>query len=333
MAKGKNQKFKLAYLKEIMLRETDDSHGISLKQVIEKLDARGVSAERKSIYEDFDDLEKLGVDIISEKKGRECLYHVGGRQFELAELKLLVDAIQSSKFITEKKSRELIKKVESFASKYEESQLQRQVYVHGRIKTMNESIYYTVDSLHAAIANNKQIEFKYCEWNINKELVPKYDGKIYKVSPWALTWDNENYYMIGYELDSETGEDHIKHYRVDKMKNITVLEELRKGKERFKNFDMAAYAKMSFGMYGGDKETVKIEFPNSKVGIFIDRFGKDISIIPVDDERSVVNVEVAVSSQFFGWIFGLGSDVRIEGPVEVVDEMKKEAEAFLKNMK
>ena len=321
MSKGTNQKMKLSYLAEIMLRETDDEHSLNMQQIKDKLLLREVTAERKSIYSDLTDLEKLGIEIIGEPQGRDYYYHVGKRQFQLAELKLLVDAIQSSKFITEKKSRELIKKIESFASRYEESKLQRQVYVQGRIKTMNESIYYTVDAIHTAIANNKQITFKYCEWNTDKKLVPRNEGKLYKISPWALSWDDENYYLIAYDSSPKPGQDHIKHYRVDKMTKIEVADDMREGKESFKHFDMAEYAKMSFGMYGGTKELVKISFPESKVGIFIDRFGKDISIVPAKGGMYTTNVQVAVSSQFFGWIFGLGPDVKIEGPSDVKKQM------------
>lgn len=330
MSKGTNQKMKLSYLAEIMLRETDDEHSLNLQQIKEKLLLREVTAERKSIYSDLANLDKLGIEIIGEQKGRDYYYHVGKRQFELAELKLLVDAIQSSKFITAKKSRELIKKIEGFASKYDERKLQRQVYVHGRIKTMNESIYYTVDAIHAAIANNRQITFKYCEWSTDKTLVPKNNGAPYKISPWALSWDDENYYLIAYDANPKPGQNYIKHYRVDKMTEIEIAEERREGKDSFEHFDMASYAKMSFGMYGGTKELVKISFPDSKVGIFIDRFGKDISIRSNGDGTSTIHVNVAVSKQFFGWIFSLGPDVTIDGPSDVRSEMVEYIDSIAK---
>lgn len=321
MSKGTNQKMKLSYLAEIMLRETDDEHSLNMQQIKEKLLLRDVTAERKSIYNDLADLEKLGIEVIGEARGRDYYYHVGKRQFELAELKLLVDAIQSSKFITVRKSRDLIKKIEGFASKYDESKLQRQVYVHGRIKTMNESIYYTVDAIHTAIANNKQISFKYCEWNTDKKLVPRNEGQLYKISPWALSWDDENYYLIAYDSNPKPGQDNIKHYRVDKMTKIEIVDEMREGKDNFEHFDMAEYAKMSFGMYGGTKELVKLTFPDNKVGIFIDRFGKDMTIYSNGNGTSTINVNVAVSPQFFGWIFGLGPEVTIDGPVDVRNQM------------
>ena len=264
------------------------------------------------------------MDVIGEKVGRNYYYHVGGKQFEIAELKLLVDAIQSSKFITEKKSKELIKKLTDMASHYEATQLKRQVVVQGRVKTMNESIYYFVDDVHRAIAENKKIRFEYMKWNEQKKMVRRKDGS-YIVSPWALTWDDENYYLIAF--DEEAG--CIKHFRVDKLKSIEVLDELREGKEEFKAFNLAKYAKMSFGMFGGKSTKVKITFDNEMAGVFIDRFGRDISIYPADKKGwSEITVDVAMSDQFLGWIFALGPKVKILGPTEVVKKFKDE----LKNM-
>lgn len=324
MAKGNNSKLKLSYLTRIMLEKTDDEHGLTMPQILEELERYDVTAERKSIYADFADMkEKLHIDIISEKIGRDTYYHIGSRDFEVAEVKLLIDAIQSSKFITEKKSNELIKKVKGLVSRHQAAQLQRQVYVHGRIKTMNESIYYNVDTLHAAIAKNSKIKFQYCNWYTNKELVPLHGGDFFTVSPWALTWDDENYYLVAFDEYSQT----MKHYRVDKMIKISILDERRSGKELFEEFDTAAYSTVNFGMFHGDVKKVHISFPNYMVGVFIDRFGKDIFIHPAEGEnRSRIAVDVAVSKQFFGWIASLGRWVKIEGPEDVVSQMKEFAD-------
>jgi len=323
LSKGSNQKLKLSYLQQIMLRETDDDHAITMKQIREMLEELEVSSERKSIYTDLQDLEKLGVEVIGEQIGRDYYYHVAGRQFELAELKLLVDAIQSSKFITARKSSELIGKLESLASKYEAKKLQRQVFVNGRIKTMNESIYYSVDTLHSAIAENRQITFLYCEWNVKKELVPRKEGKEYRISPWGLSWADDNYYMIGYDPAPKQGQSHIKHYRVDKMKSISLTDDMREGKDTFEHFDVAEYSRMNFGMFGGELKKVKIHFANEKVGILLDRFGKDISIRPDEEGYSHTIVDVAVSPQFYGWIFSLGKGMEIAGPEDVRNGMKE----------
>ena len=330
MSRGENQKLKLAYLTRIMLEKTDEDHALTLAQIIAELEARGVTAERKSLYTDFADMtDKLGVEIIKEQVGRDTFYHVGSRDFELAEVKLLIDAIQSSKFITEKKSRDLIKKLKTFVSEHQAKQLDRQVYVQGRAKTMNESIYYNVDDLHKAIGENKKISFKYYRWNVDKKLEERNHGIVFTVSPWALTWDDENYYLVAFDDYDQK----IKHYRVDKMKQIELLEEKRAGKEEFKGFDMAAYSKMNFGMYSGRKEKVKIEFNNYMVGVFIDRFGKDISIIPIDEKNSYTHVDVAISPQFFAWILSLGDEVKITGPEKIVEEMKEYVQGFLDRYK
>ena len=329
MSKGSNQKLKLSYLTKIMLAKTDDEHALTMPQIIEELEKYDVTAERKSIYSDFADMtDKLGIEIIKEQIGRETYYHVGAREFELAEVKLLIDAIQSSKFITQTKSRELITKIKCFVSEHQAKQLQRQVYINDRVKTMNESVYYNVDFIHTAINQNKKIRFKYFKWDISKKLVPRHNGAWFVASPWALTWDDENYYMVAFDgLDQK-----IKHYRVDKMMRISIEDEKRDGKEEFKNFDMAEYSKATFGMYQGQKTKVKILFSNYMCGVFIDRFGKDISFRPIDEEHSELHVDVNVSPQFYGWIFSLGKDVRVVGPDEVVEQMREAAKEFLGNL-
>lgn len=319
MPKGTNQKLKLIYLIKIMLEKTDEEHGLTMPEILSELEAYGVTAERKSIYNDFETLRMLEIDVVQEQHGKTFTYHVASRQFELAELKLLVDAIQSSKFITEKKSKQLIKKIESLASSYEAKQLQRQVYVSGRIKTMNESIYYSVDEIHKAIASNKKIRFQYFQWNIKKETELRKEGQFYVISPWALSWDDENYYMIGYDSEAKI----IKHYRVDKMLKSTCTEDEREGKELFEAFDIAAYTRKSFGMYGGEEQSVKLEFDNRLVGVVIDRFGKDIIIAPAGDNHFTIKVDVAVSDQFLGWVFALGDGAKILGPENVVEQMKE----------
>ncbi len=325
MPKGTNQKFKLYRLAQIMQEKTDDEHYITMPEIMANLAGYDVTADRKSIYADLRDLSILGVEVEGEPIGNRYHYHVVSRLFELPELKLLVDAIQSSKFITEKKSNTLIKKLEKMASKYDAQKLQRQVYVSGRIKTMNESIYYTVDAIHNAISENKKIRFQYYQWNVKKEMELRHNGAWYDISPWGLSWDDENYYLVGYDSDARQ----IKHYRVDKMLHIKSSDERREGKEFFKKLDMADYAKKSFGMFGGKEQTVKLLVKNSLAGVIIDRFGKDVMMIPADEEQFTVNVDVHVSRQFLGWIFSLGEDIKIAGPSDVVEQMKMETRRLL----
>lgn len=318
--KGDNQKLKMLFLAKIFSEETDDQHALTMPQIIEKLSACGVNADRKTLYLDFEELRHFGLDIIAVKVGRDCFYHLGGRDFELPELKLLVDSVQSAKFITDKKSKELIKKLESLVSKYEGKQLHRQVVISGRIKTMNESIYYNVDKLHEAIGADSQIRFKYYQWNVKKEMELRRDGAWYQISPWGLMWDDENYYLVGYDAEDSK----IKHYRVDKMLRIALTDQKREGREPFKAFNMPRYTKSLFGMYGGEETKVTIEAENSMVGVMIDRFGKDIIIVPVDESHFKTIVNVAISNQFLGWIMALGGGVKITSPASVVEQMKAE---------
>ena len=329
MPKSSNQKFKFTYLMKIMLEKTDDEHALTLSQIIAELEKYGVTAERKSIYSDFHDMtDRFGIEVIKEQIGRETYYHVGAREFELAEVKLLIDAIQCAKFITERKSRELIKKVKGFVSEHQASQLQRQVFVNGRIKTMNESIYYSVDEIYNAIEHNKKIRFKYFSWQPDKSQYILNNGNFFTVSPWALTWCDEYYYMVAFDDYSRQ----CKHYRVDKMLKPQVIDEMREGAEQFRNLDMAAYSKATFGMYGGEKKRVKIHLHNKMAGVFIDRFGKDITLRPIDEKHCELNVDVFISPQFYGWIFGLGKDVKIVGPDEVVTQMKEHLQALTEIM-
>lgn len=329
MPKSSNQKLKLIYLMKILLERTDETHSITMQEIIDALAAYDISAERKSIYNDIENLRLYGLDIIGIQQNRTYSYYIGNRQFELAELKLLVDSVQSAKFITAKKSDELIKKIEGLASRYEASQLHRQVFVTGRVKTMNESIYYNVDSIHTAIAENSGITFQYFQWNVDKKMELRHGGAYYDVSPWALSWDDENYYLIAYD----SSEGIIKHFRVDKMLRIKSNGKVREGRQVFKSFDMAAYARKMFGMYGGKEELVRIECDNSLAGVMIDRFGKDVSMIRLDDKRFVINIEVAVSRQFLSWIIGLGGGVKIAGPESVVRMMNAEIDRLIKQYK
>ena len=329
MAERSKQKLKLIYLMQILMEKTDETHSITMAEMITALKAYGITAERKSLYDDIECLRTYGLEIIGTQEGRTYCYQVVNRQFELAELKLLVDSVQSARFITAKKTNELIKKIEGLASKYEASKLHRQVYVTQRVKTINESIYYNVDAIHTAIAENSQITFQYFQWNVKKEMELRKGGALYRVSPWALSCDDENYYMIAYD----DVEEKIKHFRVDKMLHIEMNGKKREGKQVFQCFDIAVYSRKMFGMYGGKEELVRIECDNSFAGVMIDRFGKDVSMIRLDDERFVVNVEVAVSRQFLAWIIGLGDGVTLTGPENVVEMMNAEIDRLIRQYK
>lgn len=324
MAKSANQKLKLLYLLRFLMQNSDEAHPLSMAQLIEELANNGISAERKSIYDDIEALRLFGVDIV-QLKGKNGGYYIGERDFELPELKLLVDSVQSSKFITQDKTYKLIKKIESLASIYDGQLLQRQVFVTNRVKSMNESIYYAVDVISDAITKNRKIRYQYFEYTVEKERRLRHGGKFYEISPFSLIWDDENYYMLGW--DSEAGK--MKHYRVDKMQKVSLSDDEREGVEEFEKFDMSAYSKTVFGMFGGTEQKVKLRFSNRLVGVVLDRFGRETTIIPDGDEHFTVTLSVVVSPQFFGWIFGFGSDVEILSPEDVREEMKKQAEEIL----
>ena len=313
MAKGPNQKSNLLYLVKIFKEQSDEQHPLSAAELIERLASYGVSAERKSIYDDIECLKNFGYDIVHKKSKEQSGYYLKSRIFSLAELKILVDVIQSARFITRAKSEELIKKLETFANCHEARKLRRQVYVANRVKTQNEQIYESVDRIHEAMQEGSQICFSYLDWGLDKKLVPRHDGEKYQVSPWSLTWNAENYYLIAYD---EKGKK-IKHYRVDKMGGISLNGRKRNGQEEFEHFDVAQYCNKTFSMYGGHDEMITLQFENHLLGVILDRFGTDLSIRRRDADHYSVRVPVAVSGQFFGWLTGIGKGVQLLAPESV----------------
>lgn len=323
MSKSVNQKGKILRLLQLLTSKTDENHKLNTPDIITELEKYDICAERKSIYDDINCLKDMGYDIICDKS-RSGGYYLASRDIEKYEIIPLVDAVSSSRFITEKKSRELIKKLEGLLSVYDAKELDRSIYVSNRIKSDNESIYYSLDSIHKALSAKKKISFLYCEYNINKELVPRHDGKIYVSNPLGLSWDDEKYYLISYDDEYSM----IRHYRVDKMKKIEVLDEGITKNDATVKFDIVSYCNRTFGMYAGEEEKVTLLFPSKMVGVFIDRFGKEPTLRQeLKGEFFSVRVSVNVSNQFFGWIAGLGEDVTIMGPQNVVDAYK----TFLKN--
>ena len=319
----KQKKAKSLYLMKIFLEETDEDHGLTLREINARLEGYGIKpVSRNTLYGDIDELRTFGLDIITDQRGNNLCYFLASKAFELPELKLLVDSVQASRFMTEKKSRELISKLEGLASRHEARELHRQVLISGRVKSMNESIYYSVDKLNNAINLDSQIRFQYWQWDVDKHMVLRHDGDFYTVSPWALVFDNENYYLVAYS----NGE--IRHFRVDKMVNIAPTGEPRKGRDLFHEDD---YTKKSvFGMFGGEVVSVVLEGDNRMAGVVIDRFGTDTPMTNVGGNRFEARVEVAVSPQFIGWIIGLGPDIRIAGPTPVVRQVQREVRRLMK---
>ena len=319
MAKSLNQKLKLLYLVDILERKTDENHPLNAAQLIEELGKVDVSAERKSIYDDIEQLTQFGYDIVHNKSRINGGYYMASRRFELAELKVLVDSVQASRFLSVKKTRELIEKLEQLCSVYEEKQLKRQVYVLNRIKTDNENVFYNVDYIHDAIHKNKQISFQYYEWSTNKAMKLRRGGSRYVVSPLGLTWDDENYYLVAFEEEKES----IRHYRVDKMKSIEIEDTDRSEKSGYRDFDMASYSNKVFGMYGGELTKITLAFPEHLIGVMLDRFGKEVSLKKESDGCYSIRTDVIISEQFFGWMAGLGKQVQIISPEEVKQKYKE----------
>ncbi len=328
MAKGSNQKLKLLYLLKMLEEKTDEENTMSINEMIAELDRYGISAERKSIYDDIEALKHYGLDIAS-RKSKTTEYFVASRLFELPELKLLVDAVQCSKFVTHKKSDQLIKKIESLASRKQAMSLHRQVYVSNRVKTINESIYYNVDSLHSAIAENKQVTFKYFDYDIKKEKVYRKNGDRYTVSPYGLSWDDENYYLVTFSHKYKD----FTHYRVDRMSDIELCDSARDPLPDNEQFNIADYSKKVFNMFGGEEVTVKLKFDNSLVNAVVDRFGKEIMIGKLDEDSFSIWIKVAVSSTFFAWLSQFGSKVKVLSPDTVIDQYKGHLSEILNQYK
>ncbi len=328
MPRSFNQKIKILYLMRVFLERTDEEHPMSVKDLMIYLHNLGISAERKTVYDDIETLRNFGMDILNRRE-KPAGFYLASREFELPELKLLVDAVQSSRFISSSKSRQLIGKLAGLASVHEARQLHRQVFVENRAKTMNESVYYNIDEIHRAINDNWQISFQYCQWTVEKQLQVKKNGERYYVSPWSLVWQNENYYLIAYDEKCEK----VKHYRVDKILKIRMEDAARNGGEHFNNYDTGELTSRTFGMFGGRAETICLEAHNRLVGVVLDRFGRDIMVQKKDHEHFKTLIRVNVSDQFFGWIASLGPDAVIASPDEVRDEYREFLEKNLSNYK
>jgi predicted DNA-binding transcriptional regulator YafY len=318
MARSEGQKLKLLCLAQILAEQTDDQNTMTAQDLIKALAARGIKAERKSIYTDIELLRQFGMDI-EINKGKTPGYFVASRDFELPELKLLVDAVTSSRFITGKKSRTLIKKLSALTSKPQAHQLDRQVFITGRAKTFNEAVYYTIDTIHTAINESKKISFKYFSYDIKKERIYRKSGEPYIRTPVALCWSEDNYYLITYYPKQD---DSFAHFRVDRMSEARILDEARDGFDK-EEFSVAGHAKRMFGMYTGETTQAKLAFDNSLVSIVLDHFGGDIRLSDNGDGRFTISVEISESPVFFGWIFQLGKQAEILAPESLRQAMRK----------
>lgn len=324
MPKSANQKLKLLYIQKMLLEKTDENNLMTVKEIIEELGKYGIDAERKTIYSDIEALKSYGLDILS-RKSKNTGYYVCSRDFELPELKLLADAVASAKFISEKKSQVLLQKLGHLTSCHESKQIRRNIMVRNRVKTMNENVYYNVDAINQAIAEGKQINFKYFDYDINKKRVYRQNGNSYSISPYALFWDDENYYVIAYHHKYED----ISNFRIDRMEKVLILNE--KVVSTPKNFNVGEYAKKTFSMFRGPEERVKLKLRNHLINVILDKFGKEVYISRLDENHFQVSLNVCVSTSFFGWLFQFGDEAEIIEPKHVVESYQNRARILLED--
>ena len=327
MPKNENQKLKLFRIFEILLRESAEDYGVSMSRIISRLAEYGINAERKSIYDDFRALEELGFPVMRLAK-RPPEYTLTERIFELPELILLVDAIESSKFITAEQSRVLIKKLGVFAGERTARKLSRSVFVDDRVKTVNKATLYSIDCIHEAINSSKKISFTYFDYDIHKNKILRRGGEKYLVLPKALVWNDENYYLTAFdERDMK-----MKNFRVDKMSSVSIVNEPPSEIALEAPFNPAEYSRKVFGMYGGREELVTLEFAERLAGVMIDRFGADVNLYKADSACRAT-VRVMISPTFFSWVFSFGKDMRIVSPVSVKEEYERMLAAVYENQK
>ncbi|MBO5247680.1 MAG: WYL domain-containing protein [Clostridia bacterium] len=323
MPKSRNQKLKIPYLIEILRNKTDEEHGLNTGELIRELERYDIAAERKSVYDDIRLLQDcLGMAVEHDKSHG---YRLTEREFDLPELKMLVDAVQSCRFISTSKSDELIQKLKGLTSEHHARELQRQVTVKNRIKSMNNTTIYSIDTIHCAILHDKQISFQYWGWTAKKEQIPRHEGKKYCVSPWMLLWDDEYYYLIAFDEASKE----IRHYRVDRMRSVEERSEKRNGREEFSKIDVAEYSSGVFGMFGGNTTHVTFSCTSSMADVVLDRFGKDVMLVPEGDGFKF-HADINVSPQFFGWVASFGDEIKILSPADTAAQFKAHLSEALK---
>lgn len=313
MAKQPHQQRKILLLREILLQETDENHGLTMDQIIAALEKAGIHAERKSIYENLETLSLCGLEIEKERIGSSTYYYALPAYFEEVELRLLADAVASSKFITQKKSEQLIEKLSALTSRHQGGDLKRRLYVADRIKNMNETVLYLIDDLGRAISQGKAVEFRYYDWmpaHGTLKRIPRHNGAYYTCSPWQLLWQDQFYYLIAYDHSSQS----IRHYRVDRMGEIHITDHPRQGADAFEQIHMEDYTARLFGMFSGKTERVTLSFPARLLDVMIDRFGKNLNPHPAEDGRLILHVNLIPSLPFYGWLVSLGKEVRLEAP-------------------
>ncbi len=307
---------------------TDEEHPAIIKDILIYLEEQGVHTNRKTVAKDLSELQESGFDIIC-NKSRQNQYFIGNRGLELAELKTVVDAVQAAKFISPSKSKSLIERLASLGSPYQAEQLKRNLYVDGKVKTNNESVYYTVDLLHYAIHNHKVVDFQYIEYTQKKKKIFKHDGQIYHFSPYDLVWNNDAYYVFGWS--DGNNHDRIVKFRVDRIANPT--ESNLAFHKKPKNYNIKKYCKQVFSMFDGEEYTVKLCCDNSVMKDVIDRFGEGVKTTSLDETSFLAEIDVSVSQTFFAWVFAFNGKITIISPDKIVEEYKSMLNTTLEKQK
>ena len=319
--KSESKKLIPIYLMQLFTDKTDKNHYIRMPEILAFLESKGIIAERRTIYSAISILNSADFEIIGVQEKGGYKYHHPTRKFDTNELKFLIDSVAASKFLTEKKSKELINKIKSLGSVYDTEHLNRHILLSKRIKSMNDKVLKNLDNLYSAINTDSKITFQYVRWTWQKKLVYLNGGRLLNVSPYAISLFNDNYYLIAF--DNQTKQ--LKHYRIDKMQTIKLLPEPREGRAEFKDFNISEYAQKTFNMYSGKEEYIKLQCKNSLANVIIDRFGEGIIIRPDFDNPDyfIVGVTVNISPQFYGWLFALGSDIKILSPSSAIADYSK----------
>ena len=320
-AKEKNMiKSRMVILAQMFYEHTDQEHPMTGQEILEYLKKHDVPANEKTLRGDIILLQDLGLDIVK-VVSRPNLYYWGERQFEMPEMKLLVDAVSSSRFITKKKSNALGKKL---ASENQRSELRRHIQATNRVKSENESIYYSVNTINEAISRRKKILFQYIEYGPDLKEELKGDGEIYELSPYALLWNEDNYYVVGWS-DKHAN---VSVFRVDRMCRTEVTDE--KAAKRPEGFSLDDYSMPIFDMYEGyDRVPVDLEVKNELAKYIVDRFGTKLKTQQLSDDKFKVTVEVSLSPPFYAWVFQFGGDMRIISPKKAVTDITNMAEIIV----
>ncbi len=320
------QKQKLLFMREILLNLTDEEHPITVNQLINILADNGIKEERKTVYDDIATLIGSGLSIEVTKIGHANAYYVAQRLFETEELFVLSDAVASSKFLTKKKSDELIKKLQTLTSKHLAKELLRDIDVKDRVKTYNDSIYYTISQINEGIINKKKLTFQYYTYGANKKKIFKHDGAWYVVSPYKLVWENDNYYLICYS--ERHGK--IVYFRADKMVKVTAMDEKRIEPDGDQK-DFIKKLRSTFDMYSGELERVTFEINPRLIDQMIDKFGDKIVVLPESENKVTFKADVQISPTFWGWLFQYGTDIKIIAPQKCAEMCKQELNRLLNN--